>query len=95
MIDRTQPIAPIAATTGHELHTRPAQPKRSSDLPEPESQTSVTLSSVIKHMQIDSSHDVNFARVAELRTALEAGELPIATDKVAQGMIPHIISLQQ
>ncbi len=96
MIDRTQPIAPLAATTAsHELHPRSAQPKHNSGHPEAENQTSVTLSSVIKHIHNDNSRDVNFARVAELRAALEAEELPMTADKVAQNMVQHIVSQQQ
>jgi negative regulator of flagellin synthesis FlgM len=55
----------------------------------------VTLSNIITQMRSDDSHDVNLARVAELRAALEAGDLPLAADTVAQSMVQHMVSVEQ
>lgn len=92
MIDRTQPVSPIAGT--HELPARSA-PQAHRDRPDAERQSTVSLSSVIKQLQTDDSRDVNVARVAELRTALEAGDLPITAEEVARGMVLHFVSPQQ
>lgn len=92
MIDRTQPVSPIAGT--HELPARSA-PQSHRARPDAERQSTVSLSSVIKQLQTDDSRDVNVARVAELRTALEAGDLPFTAEEVARGMVLHFVSPQQ
>ena len=94
MINRTPPIAPVAVVN-HELHSRSEQPQHNTSSPDSESKTSVTLSNIITQMKRDDSRDVNSARVAELRAALEAGELPLAADTVAQSMVQHMVSVQQ
>ncbi|MDI9279074.1 flagellar biosynthesis anti-sigma factor FlgM [Pantoea sp. EABMAA-21] len=92
MIDRTQPVSPIAGT--HELPAR-SSPQSLRARPDAERQSTVSLSSVMKQLQTDDSRDVNVARVVELRTALEAGDLPIAVEEIARGMVHSLISPQQ
>jgi negative regulator of flagellin synthesis FlgM len=94
MINRTHPISPIAVVS-HEVHTGTGQPQRSHPVADAESKTSVTLSNIITQMRSDDSHDVNLARVAELQAALEAGDLPLAADTVAQSMVQHMVSVEQ
>ena len=49
--------------------------------------TDVTLSALVKQIQTDSSQDIDFTRVAKIKSALEAGELPVDADKIAGALV--------
>ncbi|HEY3590795.1 MAG TPA: flagellar biosynthesis anti-sigma factor FlgM [Buttiauxella sp.] len=92
-IDRTTPAAPvnsIAAT--QEMRTRP----QNQDAGQPQitgaadDKTQVRLSSLTQQIKTDSSRDVDYERVAALRTALQAGELPIEPEKIARALVQDI-----
>lgn len=91
MIDTTKPTAPIAALTGsyearHTAQQDNAQHKADAQQP----QSDVKLSALTKQIATDSSRDVDHARVAEMRAALAAGELPLKPEKIAQAMVQDI-----
>ncbi|MGU3524247.1 flagellar biosynthesis anti-sigma factor FlgM [Enterobacteriaceae bacterium C23F] len=88
-IDSTKPTAPVTAlASNQEMRTRTA-PQENSHLAavEPQNKTEVTLSTLTKRIQNDDSRDVDYARVAEIRAALEAGELPLDPEKIAGALV--------
>lgn len=94
-IESTQPTAPISGlASGQELRTRTAPQSHSDSTPVnaalAEDKTDVTLSALTKRIQTDESRDVDHARVAQIRAALEAGELPIEPKKIAQALVQDI-----
>jgi negative regulator of flagellin synthesis FlgM len=90
MIDSTQPTSPIGPVTSQDLRTRTGSTESNAPETRSDSQSSVTLSTLTKKIQNDDSRDVDHARVAELRAALEAGELPLEPTKIAQALVQDI-----
>lgn len=92
MIDRTQPIAPIAASqSSHDLHPRPSLQPTNKEASPAAQKTSVTLSTLTHQIHNDNSQDIDHAKVAEFKAALAAGTLALDTEKVAQAMVPYLI----
>lgn len=52
--------------------------------------TQVRLSSLVQQMKSDSSNDIDEQRVAEIRAALDAGELPLDPQKIARALVMDI-----
>ncbi len=92
-IESTKATAPISnIKASQELRSR-AAPQDNPQQAAPhngEDKSDVTLSALTKKIQNDESRDVNYARIAELRAALEAGELPLEPEKIAQAMVQEI-----
>lgn len=88
-IDSTKPTTPVTAlASNQEMRTRTApQENILPAVAEPQNKTEVTLSALTKRIQNDDSRDVDFARVAEIRAALEAGELPQDPEKIAGALV--------
>jgi Negative regulator of flagellin synthesis (anti-sigma28 factor) len=88
-IESTQPTTPVTAlASNQEMRTRtPAQQSATEAAAASESKTEVTLSALTKRIQNDDSRDVDYARVAEIRAALEAGELPLDPEKIAGALV--------
>ena len=88
-IESTQPTAPVnALASGQELRSRAATQETSPAAPGvPENKTEVTVSALTRRIQNDDSRDVDHARVAEIRAALEAGELPLEPEKIARALV--------
>lgn len=58
------------------------------------SRSDVTLSRLTKMIQSDDSQDIDYARVAEIRAALQAGKLPVEPEKIANALFMDIFQLQ-
>lgn len=89
-IESTKPTAPVnALSTSQELRTRNAQQENSVNTApaQAEKGSEVTLSALTRQIQTDDSRDVDYARVAEIRAALAAGELPLDPEKIAQSLV--------
>ncbi len=92
-IDRTTPAAPvnnIAAT--QEMRTRSSGQEAGTAQIQPpaDSKTQVKLSSLTQQIKTDGSRDVDYERVAALRAALQAGELPLEPEKIARALVQEI-----
>lgn len=90
MIDSTQPTNPIGPVTSQDLRTRSGSTESQTQTTQSDSKSSVTLSTLTKKIQNDDSRDIDHARVAEMRAALEAGELPLEPTKIAQALVQDI-----
>lgn len=92
-IDRTQPATPanmIAQT--QELRTRNLS-QEASQKPHAqvaEDKTQVKLSTLTQQLKTDCSGDVDHERVASLRAAIEAGDLPVETQQIARALVQDI-----
>lgn len=89
-IDSTQPTTPVSGViSGTEMRRRSAAQENAPTLSAAggENKTAVTLSALTRQIQTDDSRDVNHARVAEIRAALAAGELPLEPEKIAQALV--------
>lgn len=83
--------------TGHDVRTRAAgqheniagQPKATHA-----DQSDVTLSRLTKMIQSDDSQDIDYARVARIRKALQADELPVEPEKIANALLRDIFQFQ-
>lgn len=92
-IDRTQPAAPANAITAtQEMRTRPLNQEagKKAHAQVADDKTQVKLSTLTQQIKTDSSRDINYERVASLRAALEAGELPIEPEKIARALVQDI-----
>lgn len=88
------PLAGITTpATGHDIRTRAAgqheniagQPRATST-----NKSDVTLSRLTNMIRSDDSQDIDYARVARIRTALQAGELPVEPEKIANALLRDI-----
>ncbi|MFP2239389.1 flagellar biosynthesis anti-sigma factor FlgM [Pseudescherichia vulneris] len=89
-IDSTQPTTPVSSLpSATEMRTRTTAQDHSTTPGDAtgENKTAVTLSALTRQIQTDDSRDVNHARVAEIRAALAAGELPLEPEKIAQALV--------
>ncbi|TDN59443.1 flagellar biosynthesis anti-sigma factor FlgM [Scandinavium goeteborgense] len=92
-IDSTQPTTPIsgiASATEMRTRTAPQDNSPTQGNAGEESKTAVTLSALTRQIQSDDNRDVNYARVAEIRAALAAGELPLEPEKIAQALVQEM-----
>ncbi|WP_343553690.1 flagellar biosynthesis anti-sigma factor FlgM [Pantoea sp.] len=87
MIDSTQPTQPIGPVTSQDLRARTTAKESQAQESQSDSKSSVTLSTLTKKIQNDDSRDVDYARVAEMRAALAAGELPLEPTKIARALV--------
>ncbi len=90
-IDRTQPI-----TTGNAQHDLAIRPKNQNVGTSPPASnvtagTQVSLSKLTQAVQTDTTHDINVERLARIKTAMEAGELHIDTDKIAHALVQDML----
>lgn len=95
-IDSSLPTAGInTSATGHGIRTRTAgqQENAGQTLSAGTDHSQVTLSTLTRLIQSDDSQDIDHARVAKIRTALQAGELPVEPEKIANALIRDIFQL--
>lgn len=98
-IDRTTPataVNAIAAT--HDMRGRQLSKDAAKSVPRSTSaddKTQVRLSSLVQQMKSDSSNDINTQRVAEIRAALDAGELPLDAKKIASALVKDMFQFNQ
>lgn len=93
-IERATPPAPVTAiTAGQELRSRPLNTEAAARLhrTEPDNQTRVELSHPRQQQTADAAADVNLARVAALRSALQAGELPVDSFHIARALVADLL----
>lgn len=96
-IDRTiQPLSvPAVNVQQQDLKMRPktadvsATPVAASE----NAGTQIKLSKVTQAIQTDSSQDVDYDRLAKIRAALDAGELQLDTDQIANALVDDIFQL--
>ncbi|MDH2897461.1 flagellar biosynthesis anti-sigma factor FlgM [Rahnella variigena] len=55
--------------------------------------TQIKLSKVTQAIQTDSSQDVDYDRLAKIRAAMDAGELQLDTDQIANALVEDIFQL--
>ena len=90
-IDRAQPL-----TTGNAQHSLAIRSKNQSVSKTPTASnetagTQVSLSKLTQTVQTDTSRDINVERLANIRAAMEAGELHIDTDKIAHALVQDML----
>lgn len=86
----TAAINTIAATQDMRTRSQTQNNEPSSAGRAKADKTEVTLSAMTKQIQTNDSRDVNYARVAEIRAALAAGEMPIEPEKIAQSLVQEL-----
>ncbi|ADP09815.1 MULTISPECIES: flagellar biosynthesis anti-sigma factor FlgM [Erwinia] len=93
-IDRTTPaaaanaIAAVRDMRGRQLNQDAGNPVAHNT--SGDDKTQVRLSSLVQQMKNDSSNDIDEQRVAEIRAALDAGELPLDPQKIARALVMDI-----
>ena len=55
--------------------------------------TQVKLSNLTQKVKTDDSHDINVDRIANIKAAMDAGELQLDSDKIAHVLLQNIIQL--
>lgn len=55
--------------------------------------TESASSTQLSHQAVDSSQDINSARVAEIKTAIQEGQFEIRADKIADSLIASVQEL--
>ncbi|WP_435946155.1 flagellar biosynthesis anti-sigma factor FlgM [Dryocola sp. BD586] len=91
-IDRAQPV-----TSGNALHDLAIRPKAQSVSKAPVASsetagTQVSLSKLTQAVQTDTTHDINMERLANIKAAMESGELHIDTDKIAHALVQDMLN---
>jgi len=87
-IDRTPATKPVSTVQPRETHdaashkVRPGQSTKSC-----ETGTQVKLSDAQSQLMKPGSHDINAARVEQLKTAIRNGELKMDSGKIADALI--------
>ncbi len=92
-IDRAQPTTPAnAIAQPQELRTRSPNQEagQKNQALVAEDKTQVKLSTLTQQLKTDSSGDINHERVASLRVALEAGDLPVDPQQIAHALVQDI-----
>ncbi|HEY3985275.1 flagellar biosynthesis anti-sigma factor FlgM [Cedecea sp.] len=92
-IERTTAAASVSSIQpAQEMRTRQAEQEQQPGTPAAgsESKTQVRLSSLAQQIKTDDTQDVDFERVAAIRAALEAGELPLEPRKIAESLVQEI-----
>lgn len=95
-IERTQPALPISTVNAfQELNGKSKSENLSvqATADNKDSGTQVKLSPMAQKIKADSSQDINFERIAEIRSAMEAGELTFDADKIAHALVDDIFNL--
>jgi len=89
-IDKTQPLKPVSTVQPRDVsdnagkvrqNPAPAAPAAS------EKSAEVSLSSLKAQLKESGSHDINTARVEQLKTAIRNGDLKMDTGKIADALI--------
>lgn len=90
-IERTLPVTP--GNTQHDitLRTKARETNAAPVEQAGESGSQFKLSALTQQIQSDSGNDVNFERLASIKAAMDAGELQIDTDKIAQALLQDIL----
>lgn len=92
-IDRAQPISPSNAQ--HDLTVRPRTQSVSTTSSAPSEEVIGIQVSIIKQttaIQNDTSQDINVERLANIKAAMDAGELHIDTDKIAHALLQDMLN---
>ncbi|WP_336796880.1 flagellar biosynthesis anti-sigma factor FlgM [Erwinia aphidicola] len=92
-IDRTTPataVNAIAATQDMRIRHPQQEAETARVQATLDEQTDVKLSALTQQMKADTHGDINYTRVAAVRAALEAGELPIDPENIARSLVMDI-----
>ncbi|WP_145520989.1 flagellar biosynthesis anti-sigma factor FlgM [Yersinia mollaretii] len=95
-IDRTQqPLAVTAVNAQQDLKVRSKVEEPSSQHIEgnKESGTQVKLSQLTQQIQFDDSRDIDYGRLAKIQAAMDAGELNLDSDHIANALVQDIFQL--
>ncbi|RPH29360.1 flagellar biosynthesis protein FlgM [Buttiauxella warmboldiae] len=55
--------------------------------------TQLKLTKLVQEIQTDTSHDVDYDRIAKIRASMEAGDLQFDPDSVANALVEDIFQL--
>ncbi|WP_312239971.1 flagellar biosynthesis anti-sigma factor FlgM [Pantoea sp.] len=69
------------------LRVKSGDAERKNNASAPASGTQVKLSKLAQEIQTDSSHDIDYDRVAKIRASLDAGELTLDSNKIAGALL--------
>lgn len=92
-IDRTPPAAAvnaIAATQDMRIRHPQQEAESARVQASGDDKTDVKLSALTQQMKADTHGDIDYARVAAVRAALNAGELPIEPETIARSLVMDI-----
>lgn len=96
-IERT--LAPFSVPTvtlqSQDLRIRPGTEDTSSEkiTSKGTPDTRIKLSKVVQDIQKDTSHDIDYDRIAKIRASMDAGDLQFDPDMVANALIEDIFQL--
>ncbi|CNF27258.1 flagellar biosynthesis protein FlgM [Yersinia bercovieri] len=92
-IDRAQqPLSMTTANAPQDLKLRPRTAELSSQsiVSNENSGTQVKLSKLTNQIQTDSSRDIDYDRLAKIQASMDAGELVLDSDKIANVLVQDI-----
>lgn len=55
--------------------------------------TQIKLSKLTQEIQTDTSHDIDYDRIAKIRASMDAGELQLDPDYIANALVEDIFQL--
>ncbi|WP_435927750.1 flagellar biosynthesis anti-sigma factor FlgM [Dryocola sp. BD613] len=90
-IDRAQPLTTGNAQHDLAIRSKPPSVSQTSAASNEIAGTQVSLSKLTQTVQTDTTRDINMERLANIRAAMEAGELHIDTDKIAHALVQDML----
>lgn len=89
-IERTLPVMP--GSTQHDVTLRSKTSDNNLAISEPKDDagSDFKLSALTQQIQSECSNDINLERIAKITAAMEAGDLPIDTDKIAAALLEDL-----
>lgn len=91
-IERTSQARAIQATTQQQGEPRAKNDDmgKTSDVDSKDAGTQVKLSQLTQQFKTDGSRDVDTARLAEIKAKMDAGELTLDSDTIANALVRDI-----
>lgn len=93
-IERTSSVVASSAQVDVSLRQKAPGDSASPVSQAEDSSTQVRLSKLtqaIQHEGADTAHDINVKRLEEIKSRMDAGNLPIDTDKIAQALLHDLL----
>ncbi|MDR0805360.1 MAG: flagellar biosynthesis anti-sigma factor FlgM [Enterobacteriaceae bacterium] len=92
-ISQTQPIPATDSRQNTDIRAKISEQKEIRNARQQDTDTQVSLSRLEKQFPTNGSHDVDYARLAQIRAQMDAGELQIDRDKIAAALVNDIFQI--
>ncbi|CNI15338.1 anti-sigma-28 factor FlgM [Yersinia frederiksenii] len=95
-IDRTQPplsVTPVNVQQDFKMRAKTGELNSQNIESGESSGTQIKLSKLTQQIQLDDSRDIDYDRLAKIQASMDAGELDLDSDQIAQALVQDIFQL--